>query len=60
LISFRKAFMIFSEGPLVRSLDKGELLRALNCVVAGLLEETEEVQDMATRVEPQLRELASS
>ncbi len=42
---------------LVTSLDRDELLRALGCAIAGLLGEAEEVQVMATKVEPQLRQL---
>jgi hypothetical protein len=44
-------------GGLVTSLDRDELLRALRCVIDGLLSETEEVQELAEKVEPQLREL---
>lgn len=44
-------------GGLVASLERDELLRALRCVIDGLLSETEEVQDLAAKVEPQLREL---
>jgi len=42
---------------LVTSLEKDELLRALNIVIDGLLSETDEVQELAAKVEPQLREL---
>ena len=42
---------------LVISLERDELLHALGCVINGLLGEAEEVQELATRVEPQLREL---
>ena len=42
---------------LVTSLEQGELLRALRNVIEGLLSETEEVQELAAKVEPQLREL---
>jgi predicted nucleotidyltransferase len=45
---------------LVTSLDRAELLRALRCVVDGLLRETDEVQAMAAKVEPQLRQLISA
>ena len=43
---------------LVISLDKDELLRALGCIIHGLLGEADEVKELATKVEPQLRELA--
>jgi hypothetical protein len=42
---------------LARSLDPAELLRALGVAIAGLLHETEQVREIALRVEPQLREL---
>lgn len=42
---------------LVTSLERDELLRALRCVIDGLLREVDEVQDLAAKVEPQLREL---
>jgi len=42
---------------LVRSLDRDELLRALGGAVSGLLNEAHEVRDLATKVEPRLREL---
>jgi hypothetical protein len=42
---------------LVRSLEREELLRALGAAIAGLLRETAQVRDLATQVEPQLREL---
>jgi len=44
-------------GGLVTSLERDELLRALRCVIEGLLGETEQVQELAAKVEPQLREL---
>ncbi len=44
---------------LVRSLDQGELRRALSSAVTGLLRESAEVGEMAEKVESQLRELAS-
>ena len=49
----REAFL----PALVRSLDRDELLRALGAAVAGLLNETHEVCDLATKVEPRLQEL---
>jgi hypothetical protein len=42
---------------IVTSLDRDELLRALACVINGLLGEVDEVQGLATKVEPQLRVL---
>jgi hypothetical protein len=42
---------------LVTSLERGELLRALRCVIEGLLSETDQAQELAAKVEPQLREL---
>jgi hypothetical protein len=45
-------------GALVTSLERDELLRALGCVIDGLLREVEEVRELAEKVEPQLRELA--
>ena len=43
---------------LVNSLERDELLRALGCVINGILGEAEEVKELAVKVEPQLRELA--
>jgi hypothetical protein len=51
----REAF----KGALVRSLERGELLRALGCAIEGLLQEADEAREMARKVEPQLRELMS-
>ena len=42
---------------LVTSLERDELLRALRHVIDGLLGETDEVKELARKVEPQLREL---
>ena len=47
--SFRNTF--------VASLEREELLRALGLVINGLLSETEEVRELAAKVETQLREL---
>jgi hypothetical protein len=44
---------------LVRSLERGELLRALASAVGGLLREATDVPEIAAKVEPQLRELTS-
>jgi hypothetical protein len=44
-------------GSLVTALERNELLRALRIVIEGLLSETEDVQELAAKVEPQLREL---
>jgi hypothetical protein len=45
---------------LVTSLERGELLRALGSFIEGLLRETDEVQNIAAKVEPQLRMLTVS
>jgi hypothetical protein len=47
------------QNTLVTSLERDELLRALHNVIEGLLTETAEVQDLAEKVEPQLRMLMS-
>jgi hypothetical protein len=44
---------------LVISLERRELLRALNGAIEGLLREAHEVQELAAKVEPQLRELTA-
>jgi hypothetical protein len=49
----RNAFI----STLVTSLERDELLRALRCVIEGLLHEVDEVQELAAKVEPQLHEL---
>jgi hypothetical protein len=46
-------------GALVRSLEPGELRRALGNAVASLLGESAEARDMAEKVQRQLRELTS-
>jgi hypothetical protein len=46
------------EDALVRTVDKDELLRALESAVDGLLREADEVPDLAAKVEAQLRELS--
>ncbi|MGB8644384.1 MAG: hypothetical protein WCF84_04055 [Anaerolineae bacterium] len=46
------------KGALVTALERDELLRALGCAIDGLLHETDEVQALASQVEPQLHELA--
>jgi len=48
------------KGALVASLERGELLRALNCAIEGLMGEVEEVQELGAKVEPQLRMLAAA
>jgi predicted nucleotidyltransferase len=48
------------EGGLVRSLDRDELLRALEVVVESLLRQTADVPELAAAVEPQLRGLVSA
>lgn len=45
---------------LVTSLERDELLRALCCAIEGLLREAGEVQELADKVEPQLRQLTAS
>jgi hypothetical protein len=45
-------------GALPRSLDREELRRSLSCAIDLLLGETDEVQELADRVRPQLRQLA--
>jgi hypothetical protein len=45
---------------LVTSLAPDELLRALGCAIERLLGEAEEVQDLAAKVEPQLRQLSAA
>jgi hypothetical protein len=52
------ALAAFEDG-LVRSLDREELLRALASAIAGLLREAAEARVLATKVAPQLEELAS-
>jgi hypothetical protein len=42
---------------LVASLERDELLRALGCAIEGLLREGKQVQELATKIEPQLRKL---
>lgn len=45
------------EGALVTVLERDELLRALGSAIQVLLQQADEVSEMATLVEPQLREL---
>ena len=45
------------KSALVTSLERDELLRALGSAIEGLLHEVDEVQELAAKVEPQLREL---
>jgi predicted nucleotidyltransferase len=47
------------DDALVRSLNPGELRRALGRAVTALLRESDEAKDMAEKVESQLRELVS-
>jgi hypothetical protein len=49
----------FFKSTLVTSLERDELLRALNYTIEGLFREVEEVQEMANKIEPQLRELTA-
>jgi len=44
-------------GALVTSLERDELLRALGYAIEGLLREGDEVQALAAKVEPHLRQL---
>ena len=46
-----------SKNSLVSSLERDELLRALGFAIEGLLQEVDEVQELAAKVEPQLRML---
>lgn len=46
-------------GALIRSPDRDELLRALGAAIELLLEEAGEVQELAGRVQPQLRQLTA-
>jgi hypothetical protein len=45
------------KSALVSSLERDELLRALGYAIEGLLREVDEVQELAAKVEPQLRKL---
>jgi len=45
---------------LVTALTREELMRALDCAIDGLLLETEDVQELASKVEPQLRQLTTA
>jgi hypothetical protein len=47
------------DDALVRSLDRGEILRALNSAVGGLLREADGVQDLPRSVEHQLLQLTT-
>ena len=47
------------EPALVRSLQPNELLRALYAAVTALLAETDDVADLAGKVEPRLRILTA-
>jgi len=49
----------FFKGALVTSLRRDELIRALGDTIQGLLREAEQVQELADKVEPQLRELTA-
>ena len=48
------------EDALVTSLERAELVRALEAAVAGLLREADEVRELADRVESELRTLTSA
>lgn len=45
---------------LVRSIERSELFRALDIAIGALLREATEVADVASKLEPQLRELTST
>jgi hypothetical protein len=47
------------EGALVRSVDGEELLRALERAIGGLLQEADEVPELASKVQAQLRALVA-
>jgi hypothetical protein len=47
----------FFRSALVISLERAELLRALGLTIEGLLREADEAQELAVKVEPQLRKL---
>jgi hypothetical protein len=49
-----KQTLELAESALVRSLDRVELERALDAAIASLLHETEDVRDLAKRLEPSL------
>ena len=49
-----------SEDALVRSVDREELLRALESAIDGLLAEADEVRELASKVEAQLRDLVAT
>jgi hypothetical protein len=48
------------KGALVTALERAELLRALGAAIDGLLGEADEVRELATKVEPQLRTLTAA
>lgn len=47
----------FFKSTLVTTLERDELLRALNSAIEGLVDESDEVRELAEKVKPQLREL---
>jgi hypothetical protein len=47
-------------GALVSSLERDELLRALGYAIEGLLREGDQAQELAAKVEPQLRKLTAA
>jgi len=51
---------VIFESALVASLEREELLRALGAAIEGLLHEAKEVQELAVKIEPQLRELVTT
>jgi hypothetical protein len=53
-------FLAKLEPALVRSLEQGELLRALGAAIEALLQEAQETRTLADRLAPQLRELTAA
>jgi len=45
------------KSSLVKSLEREELMRALRCIIDGMFKETEDVHELADKVEPRVREL---
>jgi hypothetical protein len=46
-------------GALVPALERDDLMRALSCSIEGLLQEAEDVRELADKVEPDLRKLSA-
>jgi hypothetical protein len=45
-------------GALIASLERDELMHARSCAIDGLLQEAEDIREMANKVELQLHELS--